>query len=81
MSQTELYQSVRKLSNIPTEYLSQVNDFLAQLDQPSSTHTDNREKTLALAGSWKDLSEEDFLDYLNCARESGNEAFNRETDL
>ena len=34
MSQTELYQSVlKKLSDIPTKYLSQVDAFLSQLSQ------------------------------------------------
>ena len=34
MSQTELYQSVlKKLGDIPTEYLSQIDAFLSQLNQ------------------------------------------------
>ena len=82
MSQTELYQSVlKKLGDLPAEYLIQIDDFLSQLSKKAQKQTHQRDKTMALAGSWKDLSEEDFQDYLKHARESGSESFGREVDL
>ena len=82
MSQTQLYQSVlKKLGDIPAEYLSQIDEFLSQLNQEAQRQDNNREKILALAGSWTDMNEDDFQDYLKHAKESGSEAFGREVDL
>lgn len=82
MSQTELYQSVlKKLGGIPVEYLSQVDAFLSKLSQESQDQLSNREKILALAGSWKDMSEEDFQEYREHAKGSGDASFNREVDI
>ena len=64
MSQVKLYQSVlRKLSDTPTEYLPQVDSFLSELHREVQNRNDNRQEILALAGSWKGMSDEDFQDY------------------
>ena len=85
MDQTTLYQSVlKKLGDTPAEYLPEIDRFLSQLNRTvylRKEKAENREKILALAGSWSDMSEEDFQDYLRHAKESGSELFNREVDL
>lgn len=85
MNQTTLYQSVlKKLGNIPAEYLPAIDHFLSQINRAAGREKEkeeNRKKILALAGSWSDMSEEDFQDYLQRTKEVGDELFNREIDL
>ncbi len=82
MTQIELYQSVlKKLSNIPAKDLPQVDRFLSQWGDGPHDKSKNKEKTMALAGAWADMEEEDFQDYLNKAKDSGNESFGRAVDL
>ena len=84
MTQTALYQSVlRKLGNTPVEFLPEIDRFLSQINRTNlgREKTENRKKILALAGSWSDMSDEDFQDYLQQAKQTGSELFNREADL
>ena len=79
MNQTSLYQSVlKKLGDTPAEYLPDIDRFLSEINRTADirkTKAGNREKILALAGSWGDMSEEDFQDYLRKAKETGSELF------
>ena len=76
------YQSVLKsLSLIPEEYLVQVNAYLEKLQDRISHKEKNRQEILSLAGTWSDLSDSDFADFLDKAKESGNEVFERKIDL
>ena len=82
MRQAELYQSVlRQLSLLPVEYLKLVERFVSGLNQLSQDKKKNRQAILALAGSWSDLSEQDFEDIRSVAKETGNSLFAREIDL
>jgi conjugal transfer/entry exclusion protein len=82
MLQIELYQSVLKnLSILPADYLQQVNNYLLSLSQNIEKKRENRKAVLALAGSWDDMSKEDFNDYLRIAKETGKKLFNREIEL
>lgn len=82
MRQAELYQSVlRQLSLLPVEYLKLVERFVSGLNQLSQDKKKNRQAILALAGSWSDLSEQDFEDIRSIAKETGNSLFAREIDL
>ena len=85
MTQTALYQSVlKKLGNTPVEFLPKIDRFLSQINRTANLEqekTENRKKILALAGSWSDMSDEDFQDYLRQAKQTGSELFNREVDL
>ena len=77
-----LYQSVlHNLSLIPEEYLAQVNLFLTALKEKGKDKTHNREEILSLAGAWSDMSEADFEEYLQVAKESGKSLFEREVEL
>jgi len=82
MVQLDIYQSVlRKLSNIPIEYLTEVDVFLTILNKEIDTKAKNKENILALAGSWNDMSDEDFEDYMKNVKQVKKEMFNREIDL
>ncbi|NUQ26751.1 MAG: hypothetical protein HUU34_22635 [Saprospiraceae bacterium] len=82
MRQAELYQSVlRQLSLLPVEYLKLVERFVSGLNQLTQDKKKNRQAILALAGSWSDLSEQDFEDIRSVAKETGNSLFAREIDL
>lgn len=62
-----LYQSILgKLSTLPVGVLHQLDDFLTELQSTTQVEkeTNNYQKTMALAGSWNDMSEGDFQEYL-----------------
>ena len=82
MNQSELYQSVlKKLSTTPVEQLPEVDRFLSQLNDEMQDKKNNKDKTLALAGSWANMNEKDFQEYLKKAKETGSETFSREVEL
>ncbi len=82
MVQAKLYQSVlHKLSTIPSEYLHQINNYLTDIQESVQNKEKNGRATMQLAGSWSDMSDSDFEDYLTIAKDSGTELFNREIDL
>lgn len=65
MTYTEkLYQvMLAQLSQIPTQYLPQISDYLKGFSKAVRSKEENRQEILKLAGSWNDMSEEDFQDY------------------
>ncbi len=82
MVKVELYKSVlKKLSQIPIDYLQAVDNFLSSLSMKIEKKQQNRNAILNLAGSWSDLSDEDFEDYRRATKETGEDLFNREVEL
>jgi conjugal transfer/entry exclusion protein len=82
MQQVALYQSLlRELSRLPVEYLQQVEQFVAKLNRRNNDKENNREAILALAGSWSDLSEEDFEEIHTAGKEAAASLFARQIDL
>lgn len=82
MQEARLYQSVlRQLSVLPLEYLQLVEQFVSSLNRRIRDKNENREAVLALAGSWSDLSDQDFDLIRNVAKETGDAIFAREVDL
>jgi len=78
----KIYQSIlHDLSEIPVDQLQQVSAYLQQLQKNIKRKENNRSKILALSGSWDEMPEEDFKEYLKEAKSAGNEAFGREIDL
>lgn len=83
MTEIELYQSIlRKLSNIPQMYLSDVDNYLSglmkEVEKPKST---NIATVMAFADSWSDMEEDDFVDFLTETRNIRNNLFDRKIDL
>jgi hypothetical protein len=82
MAYITLYKSVlEKLSALPVSYLRQVDIYLTTLSETSKKSKKNRSDILALAGSWADMSEKDFQDYLQRTKETSLEMFSREIEL
>jgi len=78
----KIYQSIlSQLSLVPVDYLQEVEAFLQKLTQDIHRKQHNRALILGLAGSWDEMPENDFNEYLDAAKNTGNELFNREVDL
>ncbi|RCR69506.1 hypothetical protein [Larkinella punicea] len=79
MTTTEkTYQSIlQKLSAIPVEHLEQVDEFLAQFSRNGKATEETRKAVLNLAGSWGDMSEGDFNEFLTESKvyKTAKEAF------
>ncbi len=82
MKERNIYKSVlQKLSTIPIEYLSEVDNFLATLSKDIKSKEKNRDNILKLAGSWNDMPDNDFEDYMKSIKDSRNNMFNRDIEL
>ena len=83
MTTTEkTYQSIlQKLSRVSVASLPQVDLFLQQFIEAKEEHTTNREEIMSLAGSWNEMSETEFQEYLDETKRVGNEAFSGEITL
>lgn len=82
MTNIEIYKSVlRRLSQLSVDYLQLVDNYLSSLQAKLDKKEENRNAVLALAGSWSDMNDEDFEDYLRVTKETGDELFNREVEL
>lgn len=82
MVNIETYKSIlQKLSALPTDYLELVDNYLAALSEKVDKKEENRKAILALAGSWSDMEDDEFKDFLRVTKETGEELFNREVDL
>lgn len=78
----KIYQSIlNQLSLVPVDYLQQVETFLQKLTRDIQRKQRNRALILGLAGSWGDMPEDDFNQYLDAAKQTGSELFDREIDL
>ena len=72
----QTYQSVLfKLSRVSVESLSQIDAYLENFTPETQAKGHNREAILSLAGSWNEMSESDFEEYLSEAKRSGREMF------
>lgn len=82
MVNIETYKSIlKKLSALPTDYLELVDNYLASLSEKVDKKEENRNAILALAGSWSDMDDKEFEDFLRVTKETGGEIFNREIEL
>ena len=79
---TQTYQSVLfKLSRVPVESLAQIDAYFENFMSETQAKRHNRSGTLSLAGSWNEMSENDFEEYLSEAKRSGGEMFDRDVTL
>ena len=82
MTNQNTYQSVLlRLSRIPVESLPQIDAYLENFVPENGAKPRNREAILSLAGSWSEMSESDFQEYLSEAKRSGGEMFDRDVRL
>jgi len=82
MVERNMYKSVlKKLSSIPVEYLNEVDKFLTSLTRDINHKENNRENILKFAGSWNDMSDNDFEDYMKSINDLKGNMFNRDIDF
>lgn len=78
----ENYQSIlNHLNTIPIIYLGQINDYLTNFKKKISKKEQNRTLILELAGSWNDMTENDFESFLLATKEVSKNMFNKEIEL
>lgn len=74
-----------EIAKIPDEKVHEIFDFLHYFRLGLGIKASNPQKILQLAGSWKDMSEDDFEDFLNDVTTRRKNAFisrrNRETSV
>ncbi len=76
------YQSIlNHLSIIPVSYLQQIDTYLTNLTKEINQKKQNRTTILELAGSWNDLSESDFEDFLCITKKVSEDMFNKEIEI
>jgi len=82
MKTESIYQSIlNQLSQIPTSYLYQVDSYLKKLSIETHRKEKNRLMILQLAGSWNDMPENEFQDFLLITKTVQNDMFNRNISL
>jgi len=82
MVERNIYKSVlKKLSSIPIEYLDEVDKFLTTLSKDIDSKEKNRDNILKFAGSWNDMSDNDFEDYRKSIKDTRSNMFNRDIEL
>jgi len=74
-----------EIAKIPDEKVHEIFEFLHYFRLGLGVKASNPQKILQLAGSWKDMSEDDFKDFLNDVTTRRKNAFisrrNRETSV
>jgi hypothetical protein len=66
---------------IPVNYLQQIDLYLKLFSKKVQSKPHNRTQILALAGSWNEMTEVDFQQYLHIAHQTGQELFNQKISL
>ena len=78
----KIYQSILlRLSRIPVDYLQQVDSYLQHFSENIEHKKQNQVEIMSLAGSWSDMSEDEFEDFLEVTKETGREMFSRDIQL
>ena len=63
------------------EYLRQVDDYLQVLIKRNIEKEANRKAILSLAGSWNDMTEKEFDEFVNEIKNNKEDIFNRDMQL
>jgi hypothetical protein len=78
----KIYQSILlRLSRIPVDYLQQVDSYLQHFSENIEHKKQNQVEIMSLAGSWSDMSDDDFEDFFEVTKETGREMFSRDIQL
>jgi len=82
MQRNSTYKSIlNQLESIPTDYLLDVDAFLKKFMKVIQKKKLNRIETMKLAGSWADMSDKEFEEYLAAAQKTRSEMFARNIEL
>lgn len=78
----KLYESILEQLEAMTDiHLYEVDLYIKNLYAEIADKEKNRQNILALAGSWSDMSDEDFGEYQQSIKDLRAEMFNREIQL
>lgn len=82
MYKENTYQSIlQQLSDLPVDYLPQINIYLQELINEIKKKPANRSKIMDFAGAWSDFPEEEFQDLLRFTQKNRNSLFDRNSGL
>lgn len=79
---TITYQTIiNEINHIPLAYLQDVYKIIQSYSLKDDFQTQNRKKILEFAGSWNEMSDEDYKDIMSEINRSKEDMFNREIEL
>jgi len=82
MNKNSIYQSILdQLQTIPTDQLQYVKSFLNNFTKEIRQKGENKVETMKLAGSWSEMTDEEFEDYMKAVRNTRSEMFVRQIEL
>ncbi|MFK7936858.1 MAG: DUF2281 domain-containing protein [Saprospiraceae bacterium] len=67
-----IYRSIlAEISTLSPFYLKEISKFVKRLSEKATAEKEaNRNKIMELAGGWNDMSDDDFSEYLDAAKET-----------
>ncbi len=71
----------KEIKNVPVNRLEDLYSFINSLKTNSKTTKENRNKILSFAGSFNNMNQEDYDDFIEESRKTRNELFDRNIDL
>ena len=79
---TITYQTIiSEINQIPIAMLQDVYNMVHSFNMKVTQKEQNRNKIMQLAGSWQDMQEEEFDDFMSVVKKERGNMFNREIEL
>jgi hypothetical protein len=72
---------LKELKSVPVHRLEDLYSIIHSFARNTTTSDKTRKKILSFAGSFSDMSEEDYNDFLRQTKETRKDLFDRYTDL
>jgi hypothetical protein len=72
---------LKEIKNIPSERLEELYQFVHSLNPKKKSTIALKEKIMSYAGSFSDMSERDYKEFLNETKRTRNELFDRDASL
>jgi hypothetical protein len=72
---------INELKEVPVNQLEEVYQLVHSLSRKVDRTESRREKILSFAGSFSDMSNDEYADFLNYIQESRKNLFNRDIEL
>ena len=72
---------IKEIKQIPKDKLGEVHKFIKSLNQNSKRHNSSKKDLMSFAGSWKDISEEDFKNITKEIKRTRKNLFSRKIKI
>ena len=72
---------IEEINQIPVEFLEEVYNIIHSFGKKDTNLKRNRDKILNFAGSWTDMTDEDFYDMMTEIKNSKEDMFSRNIEL